>query len=219
MSISRKAQNFAANLKRKTSHTTLTAPKPPPPPDPVGRERLAGRHRGAYLPSDPHEQHGLGLIQHDKCATLEGQDLGLDVMDQPPGGSHEHIHPRCHQGGGLDEVVHPPEHSAGAHSGAQVPRHIHNLPDELLCGREDQGCGPLVSLGRRARLLLHVHDGGEEVGQCLAAPSLSDADTIVPREQHGPALGLERTAEVRGLAWIVCGLTEWVWGWQSQGGP
>ena len=147
-------------------------------------------------------KHAVGLVQHHHLHVAEGKDLLLEVIDDASRRADQHVH-ALFQGaalavvaGAAEDQYQPVTGMAGQKLGVLVDLH-----GQFARRRQDHGArgaartgGHLAGGARGFVLAMHVVEGRQQEGGCLAGAGLRLASHIAPAQCHGQRLRLNRRA-------------------------
>ncbi len=165
-------------------------------------------------------KHAVGLVQHHHLHVAEGKDLLLEIIDDASRRADQHVH-ALFQGaalavvaGAAEDQYQPVTGMAGQKLGVLVDLH-----GQFARRRQDHGARGAARTGghlaggargfaarikaRAARqgclgcgfvLAMHVVEGRQQEGGCLAGAGLRLASHIAPAQCHGQRLRLNRRA-------------------------
>lgn len=140
---------------------------------------------------EAHVQHAVRLVQHEVRAPPQVRLARLEEVDEAAGrGNHDLT--AALQIPGLVVPWSATEHAGVSHvrHRPEIGRHLLDLLRQFTGGRQDQSDGSVSALQRR--LVVDVHDGGQDEAAGLAGASLSDGHHVRAAEGDGPALALNR---------------------------
>ena len=152
----------------------------------------------------------VGLVEHQHLCAAEVDRAVVHVVEQPPGGGHQHVHAAGHRLG-LARLRHAAEHQGDAQVGVPAigAEAFGDLPGQLARRRQHQHAG--AAARRRPGVVEQPVQDGQREGGGLAGAGLGDAlDVAAGHHQRDRlhldrggsrvALGGERLEEGRGQA-------------------
>ena len=141
-----------------------------------------GRHRRHDAPDvldEPHVEHPIGLVQHEDFQRVEAHRLSLEVIQQPPRGRHDDVHPAPQRQ--LLRTVPDTAEDDGGLEWKQRAVGLHRFADlrrQLARGGQDQRPRRRGAAPRQA-----LEDGQHKPGG-LARAGLRAAEKVASRQRE-----------------------------------
>ena len=138
-------------------------------------------------------EHAVGFVKHHVLHLVEHRVFGLNVVQQPPGGGHQHFH-AFFQLQGLGLHVHAAKHHGAAQVGVlgiklDLFGHLHR---QLTRGQEHQGTHRVArGRGGGVFVLEHALQQGQRKGCSFASAGLGCTHHVLAGQHHGYGLGLD----------------------------